>query len=255
MTLRGAWRVVGASVAGESHAHSGAPCQDACAWVVRDDGVLVAVVSDGAGSAVLGDVGARVAVASAIASLRETPDPLSAGVLEAALDVAIAAVHAEADAQGSGPRDLAATLIIAAAGPSKAAAVQIGDGAAVVIPTGEAPRALTRPPVGEFVNETTFLVTPGARARAQRADWAGPIDALVVFSDGLQRIALHMPDGDPHAAFFTPLVRFAADADPESGSRELAAFLSGARVASRSDDDRSLIVAVRPAQPEAASAG
>lgn len=244
-----AWRVLGASVTGESHAASGAPCQDACAWVVRDD-VLVAAVSDGAGSASLGDIGARVAVASAIASLRETPDPLAPGVLEAALGVAIAAVHAEADAQGVAPRELAATLILAAAGRGAAAAVQIGDGAAVVVGDGESPQALTRPPVGEFVNETTFLVTPGARGLAQRGDWRGAVSALVVFSDGVQRLALRMPSGEPHAPFFLPLIEFAASAELDSGSREIAAFLSGERVASRSDDDRSLVVAVL-APPEA----
>ncbi|GMV42888.1 MAG: hypothetical protein AMXMBFR64_46040 [Myxococcales bacterium] len=242
--MSSAWRVLGASVTGESHAASGAPCQDACAWVVRGDGQLVVAVSDGAGSASRGDVGARVAVASVMASLRETPDPIGPGVLEAALDVAIAAVHAEADALGVAPRELAATLILAAAGTGAAAAVQIGDGAAVVLGHGESPQALTRPPVGEFVNETTFLVTPGARGRAQRGDWRGAVSALVVFSDGLQRLALRMPSGEPHAPFFRPLAEFAATAEPESGSRDLATFLLSERVASRSDDDRSLIVAV-----------
>ena len=30
-----------------------------------------------------------------------------------------------------------------------------------------------------------------------------------MFSDGLQRLALKLPEGTPHAPFFTPLFRFA----------------------------------------------
>lgn len=243
-----AWRVVGASVAGESHREVGLPCQDACAWVVRTDGVVLTAVADGAGSSILGDVGARVAVAAAIAGLRETPVPTAPGVLDAALDVAIAAVFAEAEARDCDARDLACTLILAAAGPDRAVAVQVGDGAAVAVVDGEGVVPLTRPPVGEYVNQTTFLVSRGARDEVQSAQRVGPIRALILFSDGLQRLALRMPAGEPHAGFFDPVVAFAAAADPVSGSDELAVFLASERVARRSDDDRTLVVAVRAAE-------
>lgn len=244
-----AWRVVAAAVAGESHARSGFPCQDACGWRERPDGTLVAAVSDGAGSAPLGDVGARTAVAAALAVLEAAPDPLSPETLDATLAAAIAAVHAAAAAAGREPRELAATLIVAAAAADRAAAVQVGDGAAVIVAPDGAAHALTRPPVGEHVNDTVFLVSPAAFEGAQRAAWrAAPLRALVLLSDGLQRLALRMPAGDPHGPFFAPLVAFAAGAGAD-GSAELAAFLAGPRVASRSDDDRALVVATRRDAP------
>lgn len=244
MTSGRPWHVVGASVAGESHAVAGEPCQDACAWVVRDDGVVLLAVADGAGSAAYGDVGARVAVAAGIAGLRETASPLMPGVLDAALDVAIEAVFGEAAARECDPRQLACTLILAAAAADEAAAVQIGDGASVVVAVGQGALALTRPPIAEYVNQTTFLVSADARASVQRAVWRGPVRALVLLSDGLQRLALHMPAGDPHGGFFEPIVRFASTADGD-GCEQLATFLGSERVAQRTDDDRTLVVAVR----------
>lgn len=239
------WRVVGAKAVGESHKRSAAPCQDAFGWVVRSDGVLVAVVSDGAGSAPLGEVGSQVAVDAATESLRTAESPTTAAALDAAFDAAVAAVEARAEASGHPPRDLAATIIIVVAGAVGAEAIQVGDGAAVVVPDDGPPVSLTRPPVSEYVNETTFLVTPGAREAVQRASFRGALRGIALFSDGLQRVALEMPAGEPHAPFFAPLFAFAASAEGDGATRELEAFLGGARMASRTDDDRSLVLAVR----------
>ena len=63
------WRVMAASVQGESHEKTGQPCQDACEWLVTAGGVLVGAVADGAGTAELGDVGAQMATRAALAAL------------------------------------------------------------------------------------------------------------------------------------------------------------------------------------------
>src|SRR5258708_32385476 len=64
--MAGAWRYAYASVAGTSHEKNGSPCQDAgsCRVVETIGGgpVLLAVASDGAGSARRSEEGARLAV-------------------------------------------------------------------------------------------------------------------------------------------------------------------------------------------------
>ena len=70
---------------------------------------------------------------------------------------------------------------------------------------------------------------------------------LALLSDGLVRLALHLPELTPHAPFFVPLLSFVASAaDEDQASRQLAAFLDSERVCARTDDDKALVLAVRP---------
>jgi hypothetical protein len=54
-----------------------------------------------------------------------------------------------------------------------------------------------------------------------------------------------MPEGIPHEAFFRPLFRFMDSEDGKNRSGELAGFLTEPRVASRSDDDITLLVGAK----------
>ena len=81
------WRVVRASVQGASHAKTGQPCQDSSSvGVGAPDGILVAAIADGAGSAELSAAGSRIAACaatqSAIRLMRLHVRPLYEGVLE-----------------------------------------------------------------------------------------------------------------------------------------------------------------------------
>src|SRR4028119_2107946 len=63
------WQVVGASVIGTSHEKRSQPCQDAHCWRLLPHGVLVASVADGAGSAALAEVGAKIAVEGVVETI------------------------------------------------------------------------------------------------------------------------------------------------------------------------------------------
>jgi hypothetical protein len=143
-------------------------------------------------------------------------------------------------------RDLATTLLLAVATPHSVAALQIGDGA--VVACGEDGRcvAITRPEVGEFFNETVFLLSEDAIDRAQVTWQEVATRGLAVFTDGLQMLSLKMPEGEPSPAFFDPLVRFAASAvDQEQADERLARFLQSSRFTERTDDDLTLVLASR----------
>ena len=244
-----AWRCAAASVRGLSHERAGLPCQDAYGRLY-DGNTLVCVIADGAGSAELADVGARTACDAALAYMAEALQnaaDMEAMAWEAALRGAASrarvAVEAEALDRSAEPRALASTLVLAAAYPGGAAALQIGDGACIVQDAGCALVAITRPQNGEYPNETRFLSSDNALEDAEFTIWCGDITGLALFSDGLQHIALAGSECVPHPPFFTPLLRFAAAIeDQEEADAALARFLKSPRFEQRTDDDLTLIV-------------
>ncbi len=124
--------------------------------------------------------------------------------------------------------------------------LQVGDGAVVAINARQELFALTVPPDAEYANATTFVTSPDALESAQIILQTLPISALALFSDGLQRLALKLPEGTPHAPFFTPLFAFAAGMEDQTqGASQLTAFLRSPRIAERADDDLTLVLAVR----------
>jgi hypothetical protein len=241
------WEVVAASVRGLSHERRGQPCQDAHFWKVLPSGVLVVAVADGAGSASMAEIGAGTAARAVVEAIAaEAPDADSSeadawwqALIAGVLKTARTAVEAEAASLQACPRDLASTLIALVATPSIVVAGQVGDGAAVVCDIDGNLLALTTPQSGEFINETTFLVSRDALDGAQVTIWRGSPRHVAVFSDGLQMLGLRMPCGSPHAPFFAPLFKFLEDMTDE----ELAAFLCSPRLRQRADDDLTLLLA------------
>jgi hypothetical protein len=141
-------------------------------------------------------------------------------------------------------RELATTLILVIALPSLVAVMQIGDGAAVVGDETGNILALTMPPSGEYLNETTFLCSPGAVETAQVTLWRGTPAHLALLTDGLQMLALTIPPGIPHAPFFSPLFQFVTDmTDAMAANEQLETFLRSPRVTERADDDLTLFLA------------
>jgi hypothetical protein len=256
------WRVAAASVQGVSHLKTGKPCQDAHLWRVLENGVLLAAVADGAGSAAFSALGAQVATTAALDKLQRqfatalpTDEAAWRESFTAALQTAREAVEQAAQAIAQTPRELACTLIIVAVTAELAAAVQVGDGAAVIGVSDGAIVALTKPQSGEYINETTFLVSADYLSATQFAFWQGHAQHVAVFSDGLQMLALKLPAGEPHAPFFAPLFRFIENAEKDA-PEQLAAFLRSPRITARADDDLTLLLAARsdlsfqPAEPK-----
>ena len=245
------WRVVAASVRGTSHEKTGQPCQDAHGWNVLPEGVLVAAVADGAGSAPLGEVGSDVAARTVVDFLTVKlawPWPQADQgwqlLLTDAINAARNAVEAAAAEREVSPRDLATTLIVVIATTEFVAAAQVGDGAAVVSDSTGDVLALTAPQSGEYINETTFLISPDALDKTQVTVWRGTPAQVAVFSDGLQMLALKLPEGTPHAPFFAPLFRFVAQVTDEvEAQAQLTDFLRSPRITARADDDLTLLLA------------
>jgi len=245
------WQIVAASVAGTSHEKHEKPCQDAHHFQALLGNSLVIAVADGAGSASLAEVGSTIAVAAAVEAvmLRWSTEPPNKedewrSLLVDALQTAYKSVEVEASEREVSVRDLASTLIVLVATPRQVAVGQIGDGAVVIMDEQGEIIPLTTPYSGEYLNETSFLISPSAVKMAQLNIWEGSASKLALFSDGLQQLALKMPGGIPHEPFFAPLFHFIGNCDfGEMAQEELVNFLCSPRVQDRTDDDLTLVLA------------
>lgn len=246
-----AWRFVAASAVGTSHRRSEIPCQDAFAVRALENGVLLVALADGAGSAENSDQGAQAAVEAAIASMAEwfqdgpPEDEVSSRCLICrAFESARAAVDSLAAAQEDPLRSFASTLTCAAVSDGWLAAGQLGDGAVIAGSEACDLFSVHRAQRGEYANETYFLTQDDALERVEFQFVERAVNYLAVMSDGLTRLALKMPAYEPYLPFFRPLFDFAAAAGEDAAGR-LEQFLVSERVNARTDDDKSLVLAVR----------
>lgn len=247
------WRVVGAAVQGSAHERVGQPCQDALGYWITSGGAVLIFVADGAGTAERAEEGAQAAVREGLealeAGLAGGSPPDEAGwraLIEQSFFQARQALEQLAAAESLPLRSFATTLACGVALDGWLVTGQVGDGA--VIAGTERGELFTAafPQRGEYANETYFLTLPEALERLEVQVYARPVAALALLSDGLTRLALQLPHYRPHPPFFAPLLSFAARAqDRERAEQQLAAFLLSERVCARTDDDKTLVLAVR----------
>jgi hypothetical protein len=254
------WRYVCASVAGTSHQHLQLPCQDAsiCRVLQTQEGepVLVAVAADGAGSAQRAEVGAQVACSLLI---QEMEDMFACGgVIESItrdfcgdwITHFQSEIRERAHTEDLKPRDYACTVLAAVVGRDTAVFLHVGDGA-IVVPCSEEPENYTWvswPQKGEFQNQTLFLTDEAACDRFAYDFAPHRIDEVALFTDGIERLALHFGSQQAHSPFFRPMfaaVRGAQEGCAGALTDELHGFLSSPAVNDRTDDDKTLILATR----------
>lgn len=260
MTTR-AWRCAYASVVGTSHVKTGSPCQDAglCRVVLSEDGqeVLVACVSDGAGSAARSEAGSQLAVASFIREFGATAE-VDADLASLDRDFALrwletvnAAIAALAGAEGLHPRDFACTFLGGVIGPRTAVYLQVGDGAMVVAGGEEGELSwIFWPQHGEFANTTNFITQElvGAVLDFERVSGPIPINEIALFSDGIERLVLDLSGKSVHSPSLRPIFQWLVTTEPGSPQAPapgLIAYLGSDHVNRRTDDDKTLVMATR----------
>lgn len=249
------WRVVAASEIGTSHVANGTACEDSC-WAQVDtlstgQPLLSIFVSDGAGSAAHGGEGADLAIQAAagflVKKLRQGEFGLSDSL---ATDLVVAVrerICARAEAAGLKARDFACTFLGVLSSPLGTLVLQIGDGG-VVVDVGAGLEVAVIPMSGEYANMTHFVTDEDAISVLATKPYSDPALRVAAFSDGLQRLALNMATNTPHEPFFTPFFNGMAKATPEKEDQLqalLVKFLGSAVVNERTDDDKTLALAIR----------
>lgn len=251
-----AWTWAAAASRGVSHERNGLPLQDALSCFSRrvaEDDFLVATVSDGAGSASHGGKGAVLVCRSIALAAREylSTDSLlpSDETVERWLDDVRDRIYYASKQRGLTPRDFAATLVSAISSGDSTLIIHVGDGCAVVREAQSSRwTAPTWPDQGEYASTTSFVTDEGPlRLRVSRCE--APIDAIALFSDGIERLALDFLGKQPFTPFFArvvePVFESSCTGRDRTLSEQLRRYLSSPAVNERTDDDKSLILAVR----------
>jgi hypothetical protein len=253
------WKYINSSEIGTAHIETGVRKQDSSfCWIGATPhkdttGAFIAIVSDGAGSAEKGGQGAALVTRTFGVRAREflrshTTRPTEADIAHW-IQQARARIVLAARARDLKPRDFAATLVAAIVFEDEVLIAHIGDGAAVGLRhDAQDWETLSWPETGEYAS-TTFFVTDTPFPSLRFAHHEGRFERLAIFSDGIERIALDFQTQSPHQAFFTSLTR-PLEAVEDTGcsrllSSSLSAFLSSERVNARTDDDKTLILALR----------
>jgi len=239
---------------GTGHQRRSRGCEDAAGWF-RLGSLLGVAVADGAGSAPQAALGSTIAVRTALLTLREhhlNVCPITAKTAKQALVAAyehtVNAHCSMAQEMGVDRSDLATTLILVVASPDFVRAAQFGDGAVVVKNTNGELTCLTTPVNGEFANEVPLMgcapvMDVQMGSLPQKPGDVYHLKSLCVFSDGIQRLALKLPQGKPHKPFFTPLFdRLECVAEPEMEAL-LYDLLTSPQVNARTDDDKTIVMA------------
>ena len=248
------WRVVAASATGSSHVTTGEPCQDEC-WAFVEDtpgapSTLTVFVADGAGSALRGGDGAKIAIEAAAAFINtkfSQPEfALSDDFAVQCVDAVRDRLFKQADRDGLSARDFACTFLGVVSSDQGTLVLQIGDGG-VVLDVGTGLQVAVEPMSGEYANMTHFVTDEDAIDVVVTKTYDQKATRVAAFTDGVQRLALNMASNTPHEPFFAPFFKTLATSTPEQRDAletSLRAFLGSAAVNERTDDDKTLVLAV-----------
>ncbi|HNX17266.1 MAG TPA: PP2C family serine/threonine-protein phosphatase [Methanoregula sp.] len=249
------WKHLSLSVTGKSHIDRNEPGQDYYrTGVLRlsDRDFFVGLVADGAGSTTHGGVGAEIAcetlynqILSGIRS-KDSISSVSDDDIREWISVSRQAIATRAEGDGQRIKDYACTIIGVVATNDHAIYFQIGDGC-IVSRNGAGYRAIFWPEQGEYANTTYFVSDDTFREhlKIERND-AAP-EEIALFTDGLQNLVLSFSSRTVHEGFFSPLFN-ALKRNPNNGFADLSghlnALLTRDDVNARSDDDKTLVLAV-----------
>jgi hypothetical protein len=221
---------------------------------VGNESVLLAIVSDGAGSATFSSIGSRLVVEcfarGAISHLRnsELSKEITVEFVRQWLDDARDQIFRAAEIRGTTPRQMAATLVAAIIYPDRAIICHVGDGACVLrrkdSQLWEVP---SWPAHGEYAS-STYFVTDDPEPNLDFVPLDAEYSDLAIFSDGIERLALDFPNKNASDRFFAPMFAPLAKLGPgrdRALSVSLRKYLDSPRVIERTDDDKSLVLARR----------
>jgi Protein phosphatase 2C len=238
------WKAMVYSAMGTRHEQRGQPCQDYGSY--RVEGVyLLGAVADGAGSAKHSEVGAQIAVESALDAiaiqLHEHYSSTCEDMVQTApaffaqvFDEVLNALHHEAKDAGCDLRDLGCTLLAFVAAPDGFMVVRSGE--------DESYNLIFEPDKGEFINETVFVTTERAVESLRVCVQPSDRPFICAATDGLERVAVRLHDWYPHAPFFAPFAACLRQL-PTQTERDLylKTFLESDRLNAKTDDDKTLL--------------
>ena len=258
------WRIAKASIVGTGHSKTHTPCQDSH-YVMQLGNQLIVAVSDGLGSAVLSHEGSRIACSASVAAVAQSYDtqrdvelmrnapaeaPLSPMsyeiVLTSAFFAARNAIEREATRTAAALRDYGCTLLVAIICDDGWHTMHIGDGTIVGLFADLPAKTLSVPENGEFINSTTPLTSDEYVTHMRYTQGDDLLAGVALLSDGVQPMCINYRTGAAYDGFFRPLQTWLAGLTELSGvDTSLEQFLDTPKMRQKSDDDMTLVLALR----------
>lgn len=237
-------KVVAASVKGPMHHHKNLPCQDFFKFC-RKGKNFVAVVSDGAGSAKYGKIGAKTVCETLIDHLKNAPAGTLKETVKKAIEISRNKVCRHRLNQTKSPEhinDFAATVVGVVHDGEKGSFFHIGDGAALAFKDGAPQQFVASPPEnGSFSCETFFFTQKNWKANLRFTEFSG-LDTIFLMSDGLTNFAFSKDFDRIENGFILPIHDFLLTEKPEKkASRALANTLNNAQARKLNQDDKTLL--------------
>lgn len=251
-----AWKICGVAVRGLAHHRNGLPCQDKVAWRSANRPILV--LSDGAGSAAVSELGAAALVSGVSRFLMSLEDALSLWLdSENETALSLASIwsarllsHAQglladlAETERRKLQDVRSTLQVVVVGAANTFWWQVGDGA-IVLQSSDGLRALGDAGTnkGEFANQTCFVDTATAQDLQFGLVPTEQILGVALMSDGgAEKLVAH--DGSQVAARLGKWLSILADG-LMSPDKLAVAFHEPPMWERTNLDDRSIVLAAR----------
>ena len=147
-------------------------------------------------------------------------------------------------------RDYSTTMLGAILGNESATFIQIGDGAIVIDDPQDSEEFcwVFWPEESEYANVTYFATALDAGEHLQVAVLDRVPTEVALFTDGLQRLALHIASKAAHSPFFRAMfkpIRQSEYGFSEGDKLTVTQFLESPSVLERTNDDKSLVLATR----------
>lgn len=248
------WKAIGYSAIGTAHSDTDKGCEDAVAYhtLALGDGTnaFIAAISDGAGSATFAAQASRIAVATLVNSAIQflnTSQPLTESTAYELAEQVYETLRQEAEKEQSDLTDFSCTLLAAIVLPKHTLLMQVGDGAIIRGTADDNYALLWWPQSGEYHNTTHFITDDPLMPNLQIALLDEQVHELAMFTDGLQMLCLSSANRAVHTPFFTPLFQAVRQIETEEQNeilvRKLADYLNSAAINSRTDDDKTLLLA------------
>lgn len=253
------WKVLSASSTGTSHVERQIECQDRIEHAIlsTDIGtILIVAASDGAGSSEHSQLGASLACNMFVKEVETNlvENNGAAGLNREFGDLWLTYFRGQASDLANESnleiRDLACTFLGAVLWENGGAFYQVGDGAIVCSPDGEADSYyFAVPPKRQvYANETDFITDESANINLRFEYSEECINRLMIFTDGIEKVAVDAVKGVPFEPFVGPLFgELEKTDDLDALHDKFVAFLESPRINEKTDDDKTVFAAIRQA--------